>query len=81
MVHTPENIQKAEEVVAAYMNHIYCVCGVFQRQYCRNHGSEFKNSMLTRGFSNVLKLNIGNQSLSDSPGYCNGRIEGISHVF
>ena len=53
----PLKTKKAEEVVAAYMNHIYCVCGP-SKTILSDNGSEFKNKCGKR-YLNVLKLNIG----------------------
>ena len=69
----PLKTKKAEEVVAAYMNHIYCVCGPSKTILSYN-GSEFKNNMWKEVFKRFKTEHRYTPIYSPQ---CNGRIEGF----
>ena len=69
----PLKSKTAEDVVTAYMNHIYCVCGP-SRKILTDNGTEFKNTMWKEVF-NILKIEHRYTPIY-SP-QCNGRIEGF----
>ena len=72
----PLKNKSAEEVVKAYLNHIYCVFGP-SRKILTDNGSEFKNKM----WEEVYRLIKSEHRVTPiySP-QCNGRIEGF-HKF
>ena len=69
----PLKTKKAEEVVAAYMNHIYCVCGP-SKTILSDNGSEFKNNMWKEVFERFKTEHRYTPIYSPQ---CNGRIEGF----
>ena len=69
----PLKTKKAEEVVAAYMNHIYCVCGP-SKTILSDNGSEFKNNMWKEVFKRFKTEHRYTPIYSPQ---CNGRIEGF----
>ena len=69
----PLKTKKAEEVVAAYMNHIYCVCGP-SKTILSDNGSEFKNKMWKEVFERFKTEHRYTPIYSPQ---CNGRIEGF----
>ena len=69
----PLKTKKAEEVVAAYMNHIYCVCGP-SKTILSDNGSEFKNNMWKEVFQRFKTEHRYTPIYSPQ---CNGRIEGF----
>ena len=70
----PLKTKKAEEVVAAYMNHIYCVCGP-SKTILSDNGSEFKNNMWKEVFKRFKTEHRYTPIYSPQ---CNGRIEGFT---
>ena len=72
----PLKNKSAEEVVKAYLNHIYCVFGPSRKIFTDN-GSEFKNKM----WEEVYRLNRSEHRVTPiySP-QCNSRIKGF-HKF
>ena len=69
----PLKTKKAEEVVAAYMNHIYCVCRP-SKTILSGNGSEFKNNMWKEVFERFKTEHRYTPIYSPQ---CNGRIEGF----
>ena len=69
----PLKTKKAEEVVAAYMNHIYCICGP-SKTILSDNGSEFKNNMWKEVFKRFKTEHRYTPIYSPQ---CNGRIEGF----
>ena len=69
----PLKTKKAKEVVAAYMNHIYCVCGP-SKTILSDNGSEFKNNMWKEVFERFKTEHRYTPIYSPQ---CNGRIEGF----
>ena len=69
----PLKTKKAEEVVAAYMNHIYCICGP-SKTILSDNDSEFKNKMWKEVFERFKTEHRYTPIYSPQ---CNGRIEGF----
>ena len=69
----PLKTKKAEEVVAAYMNHIYCVCGP-SKTILSDNGSKFKNKMWKEAFERFKTEHRYTPIYSPQ---CNGHIEGF----
>ena len=69
----PLKTKKAEEVVAAYMNHIYYICGP-SKTILSDNGSEFKNNMWKEVFERFRTEHRYTPIYSPQ---CNGRIEGF----
>ena len=69
----PLKTKKAEEVVAAYINHIYCVCRP-SKTILSDNGSKFKNNMWKEVFEHFKTEHRYTPIYSPQ---CNGRIEGF----
>ena len=69
----PLKSKKAEDVITAYMNHIYCVLGP-SKKILMDNGSEFKNTMWKEVFE---KFDTEHRYTSIYSPQCNGHLEGF----